>query len=87
MESGDAPGYRSTIHAGSLQPILIWRAPFRAVLYNILMLMWVFLMLTWRWTLVAVVVHVGLAVLWAYDPYLLASGWEARKFRHFLGSD
>lgn len=87
MTDASPPGYHSLVHSGPLRPILIWYAPFRAVLFNMLILMWMWLMLTWRWAVLATVIHAGLALLWHYDPYLLASVWEARKFRRFLGSD
>jgi hypothetical protein len=88
MTADDSPpGYRSVVHRGPLAPLLIYYAPYRAVLFNMLLFMFISLMLTGRWFVIAVVVHVSLAVLWWFDAYLLESIWEARKFRVMLGAD
>jgi hypothetical protein len=83
----DIPGYTSSVHQGPLKPVLIWQVPYKGMIANVLLLMFVALQLTWRWLLAAVVIHLALALLWWIDPYLLASMWEARRYQRWLGVD
>jgi type IV secretory pathway TrbD component len=88
MFSPEAPdGFTSIVHQGPLKPVLIWRAPHEYVVINALVAMMVMLTLTWRWAVVAALVHVALILAWMYDPHFLPGLFRSLLHRLWYGTE